>query len=70
MATNSTMIKAARRLAELNDHAMNFRKFAAMITHEGLRQDATQQASQIDNMMVTLCNELRRLAREPYGDKA
>lgn len=68
MATNATLIRHMRRIIEMDDAQRKICETGSYIIDEGMHQDIMQTASHIDNIMVTMCTELRRLCAEPYGD--
>ena len=68
MATNATLIRHMRRIIEMDDAQRKICETVSYIIDEGMHQDIMQTASHIDNIMVTMCTELRRLCAEPYGD--
>ena len=68
MATNATLIRGMRRIIEMDDAQRKIRETGSYIIDEDMHQDIMQTASHIDNIMVTMCTELRRLCAEPYGD--
>lgn len=67
MATNGILIAQARKTVEMDLIATKLRALGATIPAEGMNQDIMVQASHLDDIMVTMCSELRRLCAEPYG---
>lgn len=68
MATNGILIAQARKIVEMGQIATKLRALGATIPDQGMNQDVMVQASHLDDIMVTMCSDLRRLCAEPYGN--
>lgn len=69
MATNATLIRQMRLIVQMDDVQAKLRETGAYIVDDGLNQDVMITASRLDDIMVTMCTEMRRLCAEPYGDQ-
>lgn len=69
MATNATLIRQMRLIVQMDDVQAKLRETGAYIVDDGLNQDVMITASHVDDIMVTMCTEMRRLCAEPYGDQ-
>lgn len=69
MATNATLIRQMRLITQMDDVQTKLRETGSYIVDKGNHQDVMQTASRVDDIMVTMCSELRRLCAEPYGDR-
>lgn len=68
MATNGILIAQARKIVEMDQIATKLRGLGSSMGLGDMRQDIMVQASHLDDIMVTMCDELRRLCAEPYGN--
>ncbi len=68
MATNARLIQEMRKIVKLEDAAQSVRDVAMTIVDQGMHDDIMINASHLDDVLVTMCSELRRLCAEPYGD--
>jgi hypothetical protein len=69
MATNATLIRKAREIIKMDDIQEALRALGRTIVDDRLNQDIMINASHLDDIMVTMCSDLRRLCAEPYGDQ-
>lgn len=68
MATNATLIIAARKLVTLHDIATSLRELASTVVDDAMHHDLAINASHLDDILVTMCSDIRRACQEPYGD--
>jgi len=68
MARNATLIQKCRQIVEMDDIAARLREIGSRIIDDGMNQDVMVNASHLDDIMVTMCSELRRMCTELYGD--
>jgi hypothetical protein len=68
MATNATLIHKMRQIIQLEDAAQAVRNCGWSASEQTMHNDIMINASHLDDVLVTMCTELRRLCAEPYGD--
>jgi hypothetical protein len=68
MARNVTLIRKCRQIVEMDDIANRLLDVGSRIVDDGMNRDVMVNASHLEDIMVTMCSELRRLCAEPYGD--
>ena len=67
MPTNAQLIDAINKIHTLNDIAAQLRALGSTIPETAMHHDIMVQASHLDDIMVTMCSNIRRLCAEPYG---
>jgi hypothetical protein len=67
MPTNAQLIDAINKIHTLNDIATQLRALGSTIPETAMHHYIMVQASRLDDIMVTMCSNLRRLCAEPYG---
>lgn len=68
MATNAILLTQARKIIAMDGIATGLRSLGATIGHSDMYHEVMVRASQLDDILVTMCTDLRRMCAEPYGD--
>lgn len=66
--TNAELIKLARQITDLHAAQTLVREVGITIVDQGRHDSVMQSMHRIGDDLVTLCYDMRRLCREPYGN--
>ncbi len=68
MATNARLIQEMRKIVTLADAANKIEEIGNLIVADAMNARVMNSAGKLDAIVNSMCDELRRLCAEPYGD--